>query len=283
MNCTVAEHDLFGRQAVEEARRRHPDLLPTLDPISVRSPQPPLLLGGQQDIDRVRFLVEAYLSFAVVHADPSRTTLHRMRAQAALGASPQGRTVFRKLADAARVMAGEDWGPLDIDVRDRKLPAQIAPHSWLLYSMQAHFTHRVKTYPQVDQIFSAGRLLSSERLRAYSHTASDLAAGSVRPGSAWVDRAGIGQALAALKVREQLVYERGYTTVDALRLTLSLRGDALYSCGQLLRDLHREEQDKARKLEVEMQQLARRGTWVWGRWLGDLGAQSSLLAKGRAR
>ena len=190
-----------------------------------------------------------------------------MRSGAALGASPQGRALQRKLAAAARVMAGEGWGELSEVVGNGKLPSAIAPHSWLLYSAQAHFASGNPRLgaPSIESLFSVRRLLSADNLRVYSHVASDLRAGAVRPGATWLDRSGIGRAAAALRVREQLIYDLGFVDRAGAEAVIATRGDAL--AGADLVDMAQREAEEAERIEGQIAALALRGTWVWGRWI----------------
>lgn len=259
---------LVGKAAVDVCRRQHPDLLPSITPpLSVAAPSPPLLETGASEEERVAFLVEAYQTFCFVHLGVADAREARIRSGAALGSSPQGRAARRKLTAAARVMAGEGWGELAEVVESGKLPHSIAPHSWLLYSAQAHFssTNPRLGVPSIESLFSVRRLLSADNLRVYSHVASDLRAGAVRPGATWLDRSGIGRAAAALRVREQLIYDLGFTDRTSALANIAARGDAL--AGVDLTAMAQREVEEATRVEAQIAALALRGTWVWGRWI----------------
>lgn len=256
---------VYGREAVELCKRRWPDLFPELPPVTVAAPQPPFLSPEMTDHDKVAFLVAAYTTFSDVHGRLDQIKLHRMRAHSALGVSPQGKSLKRKLLDAANVMAGCAWGTLEEVVRNGKLPAQIAPHSWLLFKMQTHFGGpRSATYPQIDKVFSAGGLLNAKSLRLYTHTATDLVSGATRP----------------FKNSEELSFRADEWEVMRLHL-VSLNGispgatkeeaAALYPHppGMTLQEIAARDRERAQAEEKRLAQLASQGTWVWGRWLDE--------------
>ena len=251
---------VYGREAVELCKRQWPDLFPELPPVIVAAPQPPMLDPAMSDHDKVAFLATAYLTFMDVHGRLDQLKLHRLRAQSAVGASPQGRSLKRKLLDAANVMAGCAWGELEEVVRNGKIPAKVAPHSWLLFKMQTHFGGpRSGSYPQIEKVFSAGGLLNAKSLRLYSHTSTDLVGGA--------SRIFCGPELSACEtsvMRRNLVAAQG-VRLDARGLpVLALQNDM-----PSLMDLHMEEERGARAEEERLARLAQQGVWVWGRWIDE--------------
>lgn len=263
---------LVGADAVLHARAHWPDLLPELHPVVVRAPHPPMLDRSWTEGQRVSFLVEAYLSFAQLHCPP--LLLPRVRMQALAARKGEGRAAAErgKLVTAAAVMAGETWGELEQTVDGGKLPREIAPHSWLLWSVAAKLGTMSPTswrpaggFPAVSSIFNPGRLLRVDTLRVYSHTAADLTAGAARPGDAWAAKEGIGAALAAAKAREAAVYRLGFDSRESCERVIGSVGACL--AGHDLRDLDGLERLRAADIERRMAELAEQGTWVWGCWL----------------
>ena len=250
---------VYGREAVELCKRQWPDLFPELPPVIVAAPQPPMLDPAMSDHDKVAFLVTAYLTFTEVHGRLDQLKLHRLRAQSAVGASPQGRSLKRKLLDAANVMAGCAWGELEEVVRSGKIPDKVAPHSWLLFKMQTHFGGpRSGSYPQIEKVFSAGGLLNAKSLRLYTHTSTDLVSGASRIFC------GPLSACETSVMRRNLVAAQG-VRLDARGLpVLALQNDM-----PSLMDLHMEEERGARAEEERLAKLAAQGAWVWGRWIDE--------------
>jgi len=251
---------VYGREAVELCKRRRPDLFPDLPPVLVAAPQPPMLDPAMADDDKVAFLVTAYLTFMDVHGRLDQLKLHRMRAQSATGTSAQGRSLKRKLLDAANVMAGCAWGELEEVAKNGKIPAKVAPHSWLLFKMQTHFGGpRSSAYPQIEKVFSAGGLLNAKSLRLYSHTATDLVGGASR-----IFCGPEPSARETSVMRRNLVAAQGVRLDDRGFPALALQNDTTS-----LMDLHMEEERAARAEEVRLALLAQQGTWVWGRWIDE--------------
>ncbi len=263
---------VVGIDAVLRARREWPDLLPQLHPIVVRAPSPPMLAAEWPEQQKVDFLVEAYLTFAQLHCPPAALPRVRMVTLAARRGEGRAAAARGKLAEAARVMCGLGWGELEQAVGSGKLPREVAPHSWLLWSVSARIAaigvsrfRPLGGFPSIDSVFSPGRLLSSETLRVYSHTAADLAAGSSRPGDTWAAQARIGAAFAAAQAREAAIYRLGFDSRAGCEAAVASLGGCL--AGQDLRELDAEERRRASGLERDMAALAERGTWVWGCWL----------------
>lgn len=257
---------VYGREAVELCKRLWPDLFPELSPVIVAAPQPPMLDPTMSDHDKVAFLVAAYLTFMDVHGRLDQLKLHRMRAQSAVGASPQGRSLKRKLLDAANVMAGCAWGELEEVVRNGKIPATVAPHSWLLFKMQTHFGGpRSSSYPQIEKVFSAGGLLNAKSLRLYSHTSTDLVGGATR-AFRYPNDPQFLRADEWVLVRERLLSLQGIplsaTKEEAAKLYP-------HPPGMTLQELAAQDRTRARAEEVRLAMLARQGTWVWGRWIDE--------------
>ena len=259
----------YGVEAVQRAARERPDLFPTLDALLVRPPDAPLIEADWPNRQRVAFLVEAFVTFLDAHFVPYAAIQQaRVRALAALGDGPSGRALRAKLETAASIMAGDCWGELAPRVRAGKLPEAIAPHSWLLWRAQAWSEARAKSAGApllIERAFSGNDLLSEDKLRVYSHVASDLVLGAVRPGAQPLGAglSAVGQAARALEVRRQLVYRLGYSP-DTVRWAISQSGEALGAYD--LRVLHERERQMVRDQEERLRACARRGTWVWGRW-----------------
>lgn len=256
----------YGVDAVKMAERAHPHLFPALDPLLLRAPDPPLLSVEWTNHQRVAFLVEAFASFTDAHFLPyAAVTQARIRALAALTGEPRGRPTFDKLRVAASVMSGEAWGELAPRVKAGKLPQAIAPHAWLLWRAQQWSANLAKAAGAallIERAFSANDLLTESTLRTFSHVAPDPVLGSVRAESALP--AFIGQAYRARKAREMLVYRLGYSP-GTLNWTLRQRGEALADYD--LRVLHERERLAVQEHETRLLAAARRGTWVWGRWI----------------
>lgn len=256
----------YGVDAVRLAEREHPHLFPRLDPLLARPPDPPHFEEDWPERQRVGFLVEAYASFLSAHFLPYVAVERALaRARAAMTGNPQGRPTYEKLRTAAAVMSGEAWGELEARVKVGKLPREIAPHSWLLWRMQSWALGRAKSdgaMLTIERAFSASDLLSEETLRVFTHTAPDPVLGSVR-GDATLP-AFVGSAYRALKAREQLIYRLGYSR-DTIAWALRQRGEALADYD--LRALHEREREAVREFEERLRSAARRGTWVWGRWV----------------
>lgn len=257
---------VYGREAVELCKRRWPDLFPELPPVIVAAPQPPMLDPAMSDHDKVAFLATAYLTFMDVHGRLDQLKLHRLRAQSAVGASPQGRSLKRKLLDAANVMAGCAWGELEEVVRNGKIPAKVAPHSWLLFKMQTHFGGpRSDSYPQIEKVFSAGGLLNAKSLRLYSHTSTDLVGGASRsflPKEPDVLRA------------DQYAHIHLFSSVAIHGLPRSATREevaALYPPppGTSLQEMAVRDRACAQAEEERLALLAQQGVWVWGRWIDE--------------
>lgn len=255
---------VYGREAVELCKQQWPDLFPELPPVIVAAPQPPMLDPAMPDHDKVAFLVTAYLTFTEVHGRLDQLKLHRLRAQSAVGASPQGLSLKRKLLDAANVMAGCAWGELEEVVRNGKIPAKVAPHSWLLFKMQTHFGGpRSGSYPQIEKVFSAGGLLNAKSLRLYSHTSTDLVSGASRvfknaePGSLRADEM-VGLLLQVVAV--------GVPRNATREVILSM---VRPPPGMTFHQLAARDKERAQAEEDRLVKLAQQGVWVWGRWIDE--------------
>lgn len=255
---------LQGTDAILHARQHWPDLLPDLHPIVVKAPSPPMLDPEWPAQRMVDFLVEAYLTFGRIHCPPAFWQRYQIAAMAARKGEGRAASLHAKLTEAAKVMAGLGWGPMDVEVEAGKLPREIAPHGWLLWSV-GNRVGVAGSWPTVDSVFAPNRLLQSKNLRIYSHTAADLTAGATRYGASLGSQKAIGDAYAALKVREQAIYTLGFSdrascegvigSVGACRADLDLRAqDEL-------------ERQRARELERQLAAMAERGSWVWGQWL----------------
>lgn len=256
---------VYGREAVELCKQQWPDLFPELPPVIVAAPQPPMLDPAMSDHDKVAFLVTAYLTFTEVHGRLDQLKLHRLRAQSAVGASPQGLSLKRKLLDAANVMAGCAWGELEEVVRNGKIPAKVAPHSWLLFKMQTHFGGpRSGSYPQIEKVFSAGGLLNAKSLRLYSHTSTDLVSGATRvfknlePGSPRVDE--------MVNLFLQIVALKGVPRNATREGILSVVSPPP---GMTFQQWYARDKERAHAEEERLAQLAQQGVWVWGRWIDE--------------
>ena len=281
---------LVGADAVLYARAHWPDLLPELHPVVVRAPHSPMLDRSWTEGQRVGFLVEAYLSFAQLHCPPLLLPRARMQALAARKGEGRAAAERGKLVAAAAVMAGEAWGELEEVVGGGKLPREVAPHSWLLWSVAAKLGVMGATswrpsgsFPAIGAIFNPGRLLRADTLRVYSHTAADLTAGAARPGDTWAAREGIGAALAAAKAREAAVYRLGFwDRVDCERV-LERVGACL--AGEDLRALDLRERTAAAAIERRMAAMTEQGTWVWGCWLqpAEVKPRSLVASAGMVR
>jgi hypothetical protein len=251
---------IVGTDAVLHARRHWPDLLPELHPVVVRAPQPPMLDPAWSDQHRLDFLVEAYLSFGQLHCPPAAWQRLRVMAMAARKGGGRCAADRAKLVEAGRIMAGLGWGELEDLILGGKLPREIAPHSWLAWSVgtlpsQAGF-------PVIGSVFSPGRLLQVKNLRIYSHTAQDLSVLATRHGEQLGRREGIGQAYTALKARERAVFALGFADRFDCQTATAAVGAGLG--GQDLRQLHAEEKARASQIELRLARLAEAGTWVWG-------------------
>lgn len=256
----------YGIDGVQLAQKAHPTLFPPLAALVVRAPDPPLLEEDWSNHQRVTFLVNAFTSFLDAHFAPyAAVKQSRIRALAALSGEPRGRPTFEKLRVAAEVMSGDAWGELAPRVRAGKLPQAIAPHAWLLWRAQCWAMGLAKGAGcalTIDRAFNANDLLSESTLRTFSHTAPDPVLGAVRSGSALPSF--VGQAERALAARKHLVYRFGYSS-DTLRWVLRQRGDALADYDLLA--LYERERQAVREQEEQLRAAARRGTWVWGRWI----------------
>lgn len=255
---------LRGTDAVLHARRRWPDLLPDLHPIVVRAPVPPMLDPKWPIQEMVDFLVEAYLSFGRIHCPQVFWQRYQITALAARKGEGRSACLHAKLSEAARVMAGLGWGPLIEDVEAGKLPREIAPHSWLLWAA-GNRIGVAGSWPTVDSVFAPGRLLQGKNVRVYSHTADNLSSGSARYGEALGKQKAIGEAYAALKVREQAIYTLGFEDRAGCEETLRSVGACRPDLD--LRAQDELERNKARELERQLAVMAERGVWVWGQWL----------------
>lgn len=264
---------IFGIEAVREARRLWPDLLPVLHPIVVAAPSPPMLDPSWDEERRIGFLVEAYLSFAMLHCPPAEFQHARVMALGARAGTGRMAADRRKLAAAAKILAGECWGVFAEIAEAGKLPPAIAPHSWLLWSASmlwgpARGPRKPARFPMIGDIFTPRRLLQLRTLHHFSHTAENIAAGSTRSGANWAEREGIGGAYRAARAREQAVYRLGFDPVDGPNACMDAL-EAVGACllGENLLRMDTWERGKAREVEQRLAQLAEAGTWVWGPWL----------------
>jgi len=274
---------LVGADAVLYARAHWPDLLPELHPVVVRAPHPPMLDRSWTEGQRVAFLVEAYLSFAQLHCPPLLLPRVRMMALAARKGEGRAAAERGKLVAAAAVMAGEAWGELEEVVGGGKLPREVAPHSWLLWSVAAKLGVMGATswrpsgsFPAIGAIFNPGRLLRADTLRVYSHTAADLTAGAARPGETWAKKLGITPAYDAAKAREAAIYRLGFSNRESCERAIGSVGACL--AGEDLRALDLRERTAAAGIERRMATMAEQGTWVWGCWLKPAEVKPRSLA-----
>ena len=261
-----------GEQAAQVARRYFPDLLPDLQPHLIQAPAPPYLPAELDEAGRVAWLVEAYVTFAECCAPPGAARENAlMRAKAARNGAPQARGARAALSEAARILSGEAWGALGDAVGAGKLPARIAPHSWLLWAAQQDQARRKRAgWPAVERLFAPGLLLSGKALRVFSHAAPDLRK-SARAGEVWARSCGIGAAYAERMRRREAVWREGFAERrDVELLFYGAAGCHPDGCRDL-RPEHAEEGEKARLIEAQLAAMARKGTWVWGRWTAPAG------------
>ena len=258
---------LTGADAVRFMTEKFPDWLPTgvkwrLAQM-ISPPQPPLLREVPR-LDRGVFLLNAYITFFVVHAKPGSWELQRKRACGVRSSAPQFRGMRASIERAADIMAGEAWGELQEVVDAGKSPAFIAPHAWLLWCVQNHFAKRGSP-PRMEQIFSPGSLLNEEVLRFFAHTATDLVAGSVRS----LPEPASGHSVCLLYKTRYQEASRGVRRADSLSDALgrSLRADDVLR----IPELYEAEKREAQRLEGELAASARQGNWVWGRWIAAEG------------
>lgn len=272
---------IFGIEAVREARRLWPDLLPVLHPIVVAAPSPPMLDPSWDEERRIGFLVEAYLSFAQLHCPVVELQHARVMALGARRGEGRMAADRRKIAAAAKILAGEGWGMLAEIAEAGKLPPAIAPHSWLLWSAStlwgpARGPRNPARFPMIGDIFTPRRLLQLKTLHHFSHTAENIAAGSTRSGANWAEREGIGGAYRALRAREQAIYRLGLDPAggrSGCEQDLRAVGACVFGADLLAADTW--ERDKAREVEQRLERLAEAGTWVWGPWLAGPAARKA--------
>ena len=258
---------LQGTDAILHARQHWPDLLPDLHPIVVKAPSPPMLDPEWPAQRMVDFLVEAYLTFGRIHCPPAFWPRDQITAMAARKGEGRAAPLHAKLAEAARVMAGLGWGPLDEDVAAGKIPREVAPHGWLLWSVSARIgsVNASGSWPTVDSVFGPNRLLQSKNVRIYTHTAVSLPAGASRYGEYLGKQKAIGEAYLALKAREKAVYALGFSDRASCEAVIGSVGACRSDLD--LRAQDQRERDKAHELERQLAEAADRGVWVWGQWL----------------